>query len=264
LSFRGAAAGATILAVLLSLVAAERASTTVIQSGGLRVTLLSQVMPRLLPRREKAPIAVFVSGHVAAVKQGVPPQLRGLTIDVNRHGHLDAAGAPVCDIRSIQAATTSRAVRTCGDAIVGSGQFWAHIVLDGQVPYPTRGRLLVFNGRRQGKPVVLTHIYTENPFATSFVIPFEIHRLRGGGPYGTRLTAALPKALGDWGYVDRIKLTLRRTYRRGGRTRGYFSANCPAPSGSRTAVFPLARADFAFAFQRLTLSVPKSCGVKGE
>ena len=49
----------------------------VIQDGNVRVTLLSQVQPHLLPRQEKAPIAVFLSGHVHTVKKGgVPPQLQ--------------------------------------------------------------------------------------------------------------------------------------------------------------------------------------------
>jgi hypothetical protein len=95
------------------------------------------------------------------------------------------------------------------------------------------------------------------------VIPFSIERLNKGA-YGTRLNASFPDALGDWGFVDRIKLTLRRKYQHGGKQASYFSANCPAPSGTRTAVFALAKADFAFGDKALTLKVNKSCGVKGK
>jgi hypothetical protein len=255
-------AAAAGCAVSVAALAAALAPGAVLQQGNLRITLLSQVQPHLLPRTEQAPIAVFLSGHVAAVDQGVPPQLRGFTVNVNRHGSLRSKGLPVCDIAQIQPSTTERAVSICGPAVIGSGQFWAHIVLPGQDPYPTHGRLLVFNGRRHGKPVILAHIYTANPFATSFVIPFAIHHLHGG-PYGTRLSADLPRALGTWGYVDRIKLTLRRKYKVGGRTRSYFNANCPAQPGTRSAVFQLAQADFTFGQKSVTLSVPKSCGVKG-
>ena len=96
--------------------------------------------------------------------------------------------------------------------MIGSGQFWAHIILPGQDPYPTHGRLLIFNGRKHGHPVLLAHIFTSNPFATSFVIVFQIRHL-AHGTYGTQLSASLPQALGTWGYVDRIKFTLRRKYR---------------------------------------------------
>ena len=110
---------------------------------------------------------------------------------------------------------------------------------------------------------MLAHIYTANPFATSFVIPFQIHHLRRGA-YGTELGASLPRALGDWGYVDRIKLTLRRKYRYAGKQRSYFNANCPAPAGTFGAVYPIALATFSFDDEQVTAQVTKSCGVKGE
>jgi hypothetical protein len=255
---------AALCTAAMFLLVTQLAPATVLQQGNVRVTLLSQVQPRLLPRTEKAPIAVFLSGHVDTVKKGgVPPQLRRMTVNVNKHGGIDTDGLPVCDITELQPASTERAVENCGDAIVGSGQFWAHIVLPGQEPYPTHGRLLVFNGQRNGKAAILTHIYTANPFPTSFVIPFSIVKINKGA-YGTRLTASFPDALGDWGFVDRIKLTLRRKYQRGNKQASYFSANCPAPEGARTAVFPLAKADFAFGDKALTLKVNKSCGVKGK
>ena len=251
-------------ALLALAVGASISNATVLQTGNLRLTLLSQVQPHILPRHEQAPIAVFLSGHVDTVDKGVPPQLRGLTIRINRHGSLRSEGLPVCDISQIQPSSTERAVEACGPAVIGSGQFWAHIVLSGQDPYPTHGRLLVFNGRVKGRPAVLAHIYTANPFATSFVIPFVINRIRGGGTYGTRLSASLPQALGTWGFVDRIKLTLRRKYRFRGEAKSFFNANCPAPKGTRSSVFELAQADFTFGGKKLRLGVNKSCGVKGE
>jgi hypothetical protein len=250
------------LALALALLISAYAGAAVVQDGNLRLTLLSLVQPRKLPRHEKAPIAVFLSGHVDSVAKGVPPQLRGLTIRVNRHGQINTAGLPACEIHAIRASTSERAVSVCGPALVGSGQFWAHIVLPGQEPYPTHGRLLVFNGRKNGHRAILAQIYTANPFSTSFVIPFQITVLHGGA-YGTELSASLPQALGEWGYVDRIKLTLRRKYRADGRQSSYFNANCPAPRGTRTATFQLAQADFTFGGGNFTVGVSKSCGVKG-
>src|SRR3954454_8796435 len=136
----------SLCVVAIFALATSLSPATVLQEGNVRVTLLSQVLPHLLPRKEKAPIAVFLSGHVDTVKKGgVPPQLRKMTVKVNKHGGIDTAGLPVCDITELQPASTERAVENCGDAIVGSGQFWAHIVLPGQEPYPTHGPLLVFN-----------------------------------------------------------------------------------------------------------------------
>jgi len=255
-----ARAGALALALLVTAGAAI-STAAVIQQNGLRITVLSQIQPFRLPRTGTAPIAVFVAGHVAAADGGIPPQLERLTVKVNRHGLLQSRGLAVCEIPQVQPASTERALANCGDAVIGSGQFWAHIILPGQDPYPTHGRLLIFNGRVHGHPVLLAHIFTSNPFATSFVIVFSIQRIPHG-TYGTQLSASLPQALGSWGYVDRIKLTLRRKYRYRGKQRSYFNAGCPAPKGVRLASFPLAYATFAFAGGRsMGTTVTKTCGV---
>jgi hypothetical protein len=246
--------------VIATAVAGASTAATV-QQEGLRITVLSQIKPFKLPRKEPAPIAVFISGHVGTPSGQVPPQLQRMTIQINRHGLLQSEGLPTCTLPQVKTASTARALSQCGSALVGSGRFWATIVLPDQRPYPTRGRLLVFNGRRSGKPVLFAHIYTTTPFATSFVITFRIDRI-DRGPYGTELSASLPAALGSWGFVDRIKLTLRRKYRLHGSERSYFNAACPAPSGTSATAFPLARASFFFDRHKpISLDVTKSCRV---
>jgi hypothetical protein len=247
------------LSVLLASVGIATAAT--IQQEGLRITVLSQIKPYKLSRVKPDPIAVFVAGHLENAEGGIPPQLQELTVDVNRHGLLQSKGLSACRTPEVQPASTSRALERCGDALVGSGQFWANIVLPDQGAYRTQGRLLIFNGREGGRPVLLTHIYTTHPFATSFVIPFSIRHI-SRGPYGTELKASLPQALGSWGYLDRIKLTLRRKYLVKGWELSYFNAACPAPKGAKRASFPLAYASFSFAGRRpLGATVNKTCGV---
>jgi hypothetical protein len=247
--------------VLLLLTIAAGAHAAVVQQGDLRITVLSQVKPFKLPRTGTAPIAVFVSGHVASVDGNMPPQLQRMTIDVNRHGVLQSKGLPTCPLGRIKTASSSRALSLCQDALVGSGRFWASVVFPDQRPYPTRGKLLIFNGREHGAPVLYAHIFTTIPFASSFVIPFAMKHV-SKGPYGTELTASLPQALGSWGFVDRIKLTLRRKYVAGGEHLSYFNAACPAPPGARSASFSLARATFEFEEQEpITLGVTKICRV---
>ena len=251
------------LATLVALIAcASLAHATVVQEGNLRITVLSQIQPYKLPRKGTAPIAVFVSGHLSAPHGGIPSQLQEMTVEVNRHGLLQSKGLPACPLKKIQPASTQRALTACKGALIGSGQFWAHIVLPDQGAYATHGRLLIFNGKRSGRPVIFTHIFTANPFFSSFVIPFSIQKIKGGA-YGTKLTASLPQALGDWGYVDRIKLTLKRKYPYEGKELSYFNAGCPAPEGSKRTVYPLALASFAFADgSELAAKVEKACGVE--
>lgn len=254
-------AGALATALLLS--AATLASAVTVQQEGLRMTVLSQIKPYKLPRDKPAPIAVFVAGHLENAKGGIPPQLQKLTIDVNKNGLLQSKGLPTCQIPQVQPASTERALSNCSEALIGSGRFWANIVLPDQGAYRTQGRLLIFNGRKGSKPVILAHIYTSVPFNTSFVIPFSIKRIHKG-TYGTRLSASLPEALGTWGYLDRIKLTLRRKYTYKGKQMSYFNAACAAPKGAKRASFPLAFVDFSFAGRpSVAVSVNKTCGVKG-
>jgi hypothetical protein len=256
---RRAGALASALAVLAF---ASLAHAAVVQEGNLRITILSQIQPYKLPRRGTAPIAVFVSGHLSAPHGGIPAQLQEMTVEVNKHGLLQSKGLPACGVAEIQPASTQQAMGRCGDAVIGSGQFWAHIVLPDQGAYPTHGRLLIFNGTRKGKPVLLTHIFTANPFFSSFVLVFSIRHVSHGA-YGTRLTASLPQALGSWGYVDRIKLTLKRKYRYRGKELSYFNSGCPAPEGVPRTVFPLALASFEFAEGvSMSAKVEKACAVR--
>lgn len=258
-SSRRTRAGA--LASALLLVTAGAASALVVQSHGLRITVLSQVMPYKLPRSRSAPIAVFVAGHLATADGGIPPQLRRLTIEVNRHGLLQSRGLPICHPHEVQPATTARALRNCGPALIGSGRFWAKILLPEQAPYPTKGRLLIFNGLEHGHHVLLAQIYTSHPFNSAFLIDFAIRHV-SNGPFGTELSASLPQALGSWGYLDRIKLTLKRRYSYRGRERSYFNAACPAPSPAKRASFPLAHVIFSFAGEEeIGATVNKTCGV---
>jgi hypothetical protein len=254
-------AGVSVLS-MLAIAGAGAATAAVIQQGNLRITVLAQLQPYKLPRTGSAPIAIFIAGHVATPSGATPPQLQKMTVKVNRHGLLQSAGLPICRLPQIQPGSSERALTNCSDALVGSGRFWASVVFPDQRPYPSRGKLLIFNGRRAGKPVLFAHIYTTQPFATSFVITFAIQRI-ADGPYGTELSASLPQALGSWGFVDRIKLTLRRKYTYKGKQRSYFNAGCPAPAGTKVTAFPLALASFEFAESReVSLGVSKSCMVK--
>jgi hypothetical protein len=254
---RAVAAAVALLA--LALACALPALADVVQRDGLRVAVEATMTPRALPRSGEAPVAVAVSGRISAVAETALPQLQRLTIEINRHGHFDFAGLPVCAISEIQPATNSRALGTCGPALVGQGSFSAQVVLQGEPPYQTKGRLLVFNGREGGHPVLFGHIYTAQPFSNSFVITFRIEPI-AKGTFGTALVASLPRALGNWGYVTGIEMNLGRRWSAGGRSHSYLSAGCPAPRGFPGATFPLARTSFAFAGgTHITQTLTGSC-----
>jgi hypothetical protein len=245
------------LGSLLALAALANAEVT--QKNHLRVSLSGALTPKALPRTALAPVAVSLGGQISTTDGSELPRLKKLEVEINRGGRLDDRGLPLCPLAQILTATTDQARSACAGALVGSGNFEANIVLRGQEPYPTKGRLLIFNGRKGGKPVLLGHIYSSQPFSTSFVITFKIAN-RPHGTYGTVLSASLPEALGNWGYVTGIEMKLSRRYSFKGERRSYLSASCPAPKGFGRASFPLIRTSFGFdGGRRLVSTLNRDC-----
>ena len=233
------------------------------QKGNLRVKVEGELSPRRLPRAGVAPVSVSVSGAITTTDKTPPPQLQVLTIDINRHGRFDSQGMPVCRIGQIQPASDEVALSECRSSLVGSGSFKGTIALPGPTIYPLEGRLLLFNGRQHGHPVLLGHVFSDKPFFTSFVIVFTIAK-KPHGTYGTVLKANVGEALGSKKSLTALEMTLGRRFSYKGQRRSYISAGCPAPSGFNSTPFPLARLGFSFADGRkLTSVLNRTCGARG-
>jgi hypothetical protein len=248
--------------VALFLLCAASGSAETVQRGQLRVSFAGRVAPTRLPRRGTAPIAVRVGGHVRTTDLSIPPQLQRIEIAINRHGRFDFAGLPTCRLAQIQPSTSAEAMRACGDAKVGEGRFAADVVIPAQSPFPSQGRMVAFNGVEDGRPVILAHVYGEQPIPTSYTLLLQIRHTPG--TFGTVLTADLPTATSAIAFVTDITLTLGRSYRYRGQTHSYLSAGCPAPNGFPGTVFPLVRASFGFAGgPALTSVLNRSCKASG-
>jgi hypothetical protein len=258
LRLKTALLGAAILC--LGLVAIAQAE--VAQRGDLRVSFDGKLSPHALPRQGVAPVAVTVGGHITTTDGASPPQLQRITIAINRHGRLDFRGLPVCKLADIQPASTVEALRSCRASRIGEGSFSANVAIPTQAPFPSKGKVVAFNGRQHGKPVILAHVYGIEPVPTSYTLPFSIDHAKG--TFATTLTASLPQTTGEWGFVTGVEMTLQRRFRYRGKPRSYVSASCTAPPGFPGATFPLARAGFAFAGPTmLTLTLTRSCKVTG-
>jgi hypothetical protein len=240
-------------------------ASDIVQEENLRVSVEGKLAPKRLPREGQAPISVTVGWQIATTDGTPPPKLKGLRIEINKEGRFDTTGLPTCPYAKIQPATTQRALANCRSALVGQGSFNAQIALKGQEGegYAAGGRLLVFNGEKGGKPVLFGQIYSPRPFATSFVIVFEVSELRKGA-YGTVLSATLPKALRSWGNLTAIEMKLSRKYGFKGKQRSYISAGCPAPKGFSLASFRLAKTQFSFlGGKEIESTVTGDCRVRG-
>jgi hypothetical protein len=249
--------------ICLSLLSGALAQAEITQEGSLRLALGGKLSPNRLPRQGEAPIAVSVKWDITTTDGSEVPKLKKLAIEINRNGHFDYAGLPVCDESKIQPASSARALAACRSSLVGQGSFAASVTLSGQIPYASGGRLLVFNGKRGGKPVLFGQIYAPHPFPTSFVIVFKVQK-KTKGTYGTTLSATLPKALSAWGSLTAIEMTLSRDFNVGGKPHSYVSAGCPTPKGIGAASFQLARTVFSFTDGRsLDATVGGTCKVRG-
>jgi len=250
-----------VAAALLLAATPSAATPEVVQQGSLRVSVDAKLAPRTLPRHGAAPVGVEFSGRIATTDGTEPPQLRKIVLRLNRHGRIDTTGLPHCRLDLIQPARTEDALRACGSSLVGGGSFQADVALPDQSPYPSDGKILAFNGRLRGRPVIYIHIYGPEPLPISNVLTFELRK--DDGQFGSKLVAELPQVAADWGYVSGLDLSLRRTYMRDGRKRSYLSASCPAPSGFRAATYSLARVSFGFGDGRtLSSTLTRSCGVR--
>jgi hypothetical protein len=246
------ATAAAALGVAAAVAFSVSALAEVAQRDGVRVMVAGKIAPTALPRTGSAPVAVSLAGHIVATRAGELPKLERIEIGLNSHGELRSGSFPVCRLGHIDPSTTQQALAACRDSLIGEGRFSADVKIPEQSPFPSRGKVLAFNGRLRGAPAIFAHIYGTEPVPTSYVLSFEIGRSRG--TFGTLLTASLPQVTGEWGYVTGVSLHLDR---------GYARARCPAPAGFPSVVFPLMRTSFAFeGGTRLSSTLNRSCKVK--
>lgn len=230
---------------------------------GVTVSVSGKLTPATLPRRGTVPVGVTLGGTISSTRPGGPPKLIKMTIAINRNGRFDIHGLPRCRLRSIDPSTNREALSACKSSLVGEGSFSANVKIPEQSPFPSKGKVLAFNGRLHGRPVILAHIYGVRPVPTSYVLPLAVKH--STGTYGTLLEASFPEVTGEWGYVTGIAMSLHRLFSSGGKSRSYLSAGCPAPSGVTLAPFSLARSSFVFD-EGLTIDTPplvRTCRVKG-
>lgn len=230
--------------------------------GNVVVSFTGGISPKTLPRTGTAPVGVSIDTTFKAIDGAdPPPQLREISIGINRQGRIFDRGLPTCRVRSIQPTTIAAARRICGGAIVGSGHIEVRIHLENQSPFTFTGPLLVFNAERSnGKRRLLAQVYGIRP-PSAFVLTFKILERRG--TYGTVIRTVLPTSAQKWAYVTHFDMRLQRTYAYNGEQRSFVSASCAAPAGFQAALFPFARGKFTFAGGlAVTIPLNRECRVR--
>lgn len=254
--------GLIALALVVALVTAGAAQAEVEQQGNIIVGFDGGISPRALPRVGVAPVSVNIESSFKSAESGaIPPQLRTISIGINKGGEVFDRGLPTCRVRRIQPTTISAAKRICGGAIVGSGSVKVLVNLANQPPFTFKGPLLVFNAKRAaGHRRLLAQVYGRKP-PSAFVLTFNIFEKQG--TFGTVIKTTLPKPARRWAYVTDFEMKLRRTYTYNGEKHSFISAGCAAPEGFPGAVYPFARANFGFAGgKQVSTTLVRDCTVR--
>jgi hypothetical protein len=253
---------AIVVLLLTCLPAGAAVARQFVQEGNLRVAFDARLFPHALPREREAPVTVQLAGAVRTTDGSIPPQLREISIAMNRAGVVSVAGLPSCPSSKLQQTSTEAALVQCRSALVGRGHFAANVNFPGSPVFPARGTVLVFNSTSKGQMGLLLHLYGSSPVRAAFVLPFKISR-QSKGKFGTVFSTRLPRLASDQGYVTDINLKIGRTYSYRGERRSFISASCAAPAGFPGAFFELAKATFSFAGgQRLISRLPGDCKVR--
>ncbi len=253
----------TALALLVALGVAGVAQAEKEISGNLVVTFDGGITPRALPRSGTAPVTVAVDSSFSTTDgEDPPPQLRQISIGINKDGKIFDRGLPSCQVRKIQPATIGAARRICGGAIVGSGHVRVRVNLANQAPFTFEGPMLVFHAERaNGHRRLLAQVYGRKP-PSAFVLNFNIFESKDN-TFGTVIKTTLPKPARDWAYITNFEMKLRRVYTYKGQKHSYISAGCAAPDGFTVIVYPFAQANFGFAGgKHVTSTLVRECAVR--
>lgn len=252
---------ALITVVATGLLGVALAAAQPVQQGDLRIGFEASFVPHALPRDRPAPVSIDLEGSVATTDGSRPPQLRRISIALNRYGRITTRGLPRCSAGELESTSSATALELCRDALVGHGRFGAEVDFPNQPLLPVEGKVLAFNSRQGGRPVVLVHVAASKPITATVVLVFHIAHRRG--KFGTIVSATIPKIASNLGYVTDISLTFGRRYSVGGKRLSFLSASCAAPNGFGIAIFSLARGSFLFANgQRLSTTVVRDCAVR--
>jgi hypothetical protein len=195
-----------VVAIVLPLVLAAGASALVLRAGNLIVEAEGGFTPTALPKRTDAPITIFGEGKASTVSGELPPIVKTLDIEFDRHGHLETQGLEVCSVQKLRATTVPKARKACPGAIVGEGAGKAIVAFPEQAPIPVSSPITV-------------------PAPTTFIVPIVIERINKG-VYGYRTIAQIPKIAGGYGHPISGHLTVGKHWTYKGRKHSYVNARC--------------------------------------
>jgi hypothetical protein len=221
-----AAVAVATLALAAGALAVREVTKVHLQAGNIVIDGRGGFTPTALPKNHDAPIALYGGGKISTADGTLPPILKTIQFEFDKHGSVDTTGLGVCTAAKLQATTVPQARKLCPGAIVGTGYGHAIVKFPEQAPIPANSPITLFNGPRVGgDPTLFAHAYTTVPVATTFVVPIRIETIHNGR-YGYRVKAEIPKIAGGAGIPisGHIRVVRKWTYK--GVKHSYVNARC--------------------------------------
>jgi hypothetical protein len=222
-----AVAAALVLVVAGNALAKRSVVKVHIQAGNIVVIGEGGFSPTLLPKKVDAPITIFGKGRIDTADGTLPPVLKTIEFEFDKHGSVQTLGLPICTAAKLQTTTVPQARRNCPGAIVGKGFGHAVVKFPEQPPIPVSSPITIFNGPPiKGDPSVFAHFYTTVPAPVAFVVPVRIETIHNGR-YGYRVNTEIPKIAGGAGIPLSGSITIGRRWTYKGVKHSYINARCP-------------------------------------
>jgi hypothetical protein len=225
-AMRSASGKALAAAVLGLLLVVGTAGAITLRVGDIVITADGGFTPTTLPKHRDAPITLHGGGKISTVSGELPPILKTIKIEYDRHGSLQTTGLPVCRAGELEATDVATARRHCPGSIVGKGFGHAIVKFPEQAPIPISSPITIFNGPKvRGLPSVLAHAFTTVPVPTTFIVPIVIERIHKG-VYGYRTEATIPTIAGGAGVPISGSLRIGKRWTYKGKRYSYVNARC--------------------------------------
>ncbi len=213
-------------ALLALLLAAGTAYALELGAGDIVVIADGGFRPKALPKKQDAPITLYGGGKISTRSGALPPVLKTLTFEFDKHGSVDTTGLPVCRKSQLIATDVAQARRNCPGAIVGEGSGKAIVKFPEQAPINAASPITLFNGPRlHGLDTLFAHAYLDVGGPTTFIVPIVIEKIHKG-VYGYRTSATIPPIAGGAGVPISGHLTIGRRWTYKGRSHSYVNARC--------------------------------------
>ena len=145
-----ALAAVALLVVAGNALAVKAITKVHIVAGNIVIDAEGGFTPRALPKNVNAPITGYGGGKISTVSGELPPILKTIELEFDKHGAVDTVGLPKCTSAKLQATTVAVARKLCPGAIVGKGFGHAIVKFPEQGPIPASSPFTVFNGPRKG------------------------------------------------------------------------------------------------------------------